>query len=109
VTDSRLPWSDPLTEKEIESLVGAAAGESTAETGRRLFVSPSAIKERRHQARIKLGARSTTEAVVLAIRYGILTPPGFDAAAAELRATEARIDVARAHLEAALDELEGAA
>lgn len=109
MTDERLPWADPLTAREIEALDGAARGEWIAETGRRIFLSEGTLKTHRRSARIKLGAKTTTGAVVAAIRYGIITPPGFDADAAELRAARARLDAAREHLEAALAELESAA
>lgn len=63
---------DPLTDREIESLEGAAMGETAAETADRLFLSAETVRDYRKRAEYKLGARSLTRAVVVAISIGAL-------------------------------------
>ncbi|MCG6493410.1 helix-turn-helix domain-containing protein [Kitasatospora sp. A2-31] len=85
-----------LTRVEIEALALAADGYTSEQTARRLGISREAVLTRTASARRKLGARSTTHAVVLAHRTGQLD---FDCGAAGItRALEAA-----ARLAAALD------
>ncbi|NUS14545.1 MAG: hypothetical protein HOY69_24625 [Streptomyces sp.] len=62
----------PLTAAEIEALHYAAHGYTSEQTARRLGRSRKAILDRTAAARTKLGARSTTHAVVLAHQTGQL-------------------------------------
>ncbi|MFE2407058.1 LuxR C-terminal-related transcriptional regulator [Kitasatospora sp. NPDC059408] len=62
----------PLSPGEIEALRYAADGYTSEQTARRLGLSRNAILDRTQGARIKLGARSTTHAVVLAHQAGQL-------------------------------------
>ena len=63
----------PLNDRETEVLAGAANGETAAETGARLYLSPETVKSYRKRVIAKLGARNGTHAVALAIRSGLLT------------------------------------
>jgi DNA-binding CsgD family transcriptional regulator len=62
----------PLTPGEIEALRYAADGYTAEQTAHRLSLSRQAILTRTASARQKLGARSTTHAVVLAHQTGQL-------------------------------------
>ena len=53
-------------------LAGAANGETAAQTGARLFLSPETVKSYRKRVIAKLGARNGTHAVALALRSGLL-------------------------------------
>lgn len=61
-----------LTEREREVLEGAALGETARETGDRLYLGAETVRAHRKHALYKLGARSLTRAVVLAISVGAL-------------------------------------
>jgi DNA-binding CsgD family transcriptional regulator len=61
-----------LTRREVECLACAARGFTYAETARRLGVSVSRVDHLLAMARHKLGAASTTEAVAIATRRGVL-------------------------------------
>lgn len=63
----------PLNDRETEVLAGAANGETAAETGARLYLSPETVKSYRKRVIAKLGARNGTHAVALAIRSGVLS------------------------------------
>ena len=63
---------EPLTDRETEILVGAAEGETAAQTGARLYLSPETVKSYRKRIIAKLGARYGTHAVALALRTGKL-------------------------------------
>ena len=63
---------EPLNERETEILAGAANGETAAQTGARLFLSPETVKSYRKRVIAKLGARNGTHAVALALRSGLL-------------------------------------
>jgi DNA-binding CsgD family transcriptional regulator len=63
---------EPLNEREAEILAGAANGETAAQTGARLFLSPETVKSYRKRVIAKLGARNGTHAVALALRSGLL-------------------------------------
>lgn len=57
----------PLDGRLLETLVSAARGESIAESGRRLHVSPEGMKSRRRQIVLRLGARSMPHAVAISM------------------------------------------
>lgn len=63
---------EPLTDRETEILVGAAEGETAAQTGARLYLSTETVKSYRKRIIAKLGARNGTHAVALALRNGKL-------------------------------------
>ncbi len=63
---------EPLNERETQILAGAANGETAAQTGARLFLSPETVKSYRKRVIAKLGARNGTHAVALALRSGLL-------------------------------------
>jgi DNA-binding CsgD family transcriptional regulator len=62
----------PLSAVEIEALRYAADGYTAEQTARRLGISRQAVLTRTYSSRTKLGARSTTHAVVLAHQTGQL-------------------------------------
>lgn len=62
----------PLNVRETEILAGAANGETAAQTGARLYLSPETVKSYRKRVIAKLGARNGTHAVALALRSGLL-------------------------------------
>jgi two-component system NarL family response regulator len=61
-----------LTAREIDVLKRMAAGESNKEIGSALFISEGTAKTHVAAILAKLGARDRTEAVVIAMRRGIL-------------------------------------
>lgn len=63
---------DDLTHREIEVLSYASEGNTSIETGERLYLSPETIKVHRKYAVAKLDARNLTHAVALAIRKGLI-------------------------------------
>ena len=63
---------EPLNPREREILAGAAEGETAAQTGARLYLSPETVKSYRKRIIAKLGARNGTHAVALALRAGKL-------------------------------------
>ena len=62
----------PLNNRATEILAGAANGETAAQTGARLYLSPETVKSYRKRVIAKLGARNGTHAVALALRSGLL-------------------------------------
>jgi DNA-binding NarL/FixJ family response regulator len=64
--------SRPLTDREIQVVIGMAMGKSNAEIGRRLFLSEDTIKTHARKMFRKLGARDRAHAVSLAYQRGIL-------------------------------------
>jgi DNA-binding CsgD family transcriptional regulator len=63
---------EPLNERETEILAGAADGETAVQTGQRLYLSPETVKSYRKRIIAKLGARTGTHAVAVALRTGRL-------------------------------------
>ena len=63
---------EPLSDREAEVLAGAANGETAAQTGARLYLSPETVKSYRKRVIAKLGARNGTHAVAVALRSGVL-------------------------------------
>lgn len=66
------PWGDTLTAREQDVLALLAEGASNREIAERLEVSPNTAKFHVNAILSKLGARSRTEAVVLAARMGMV-------------------------------------
>jgi DNA-binding CsgD family transcriptional regulator len=62
-----------LTKAEIRVLIHAAAGYTTEQTARILVVDPETVKTHRAAAADRLGARGTTNAVALALIYGVFS------------------------------------
>ncbi|MFB6950213.1 LuxR C-terminal-related transcriptional regulator [Streptomyces niveus] len=67
---------EPLTERDVEVLAAAAAGESETETADRLGLTTSAVKSRRTTARLRLGAPTFARALVIATAAGVISPTG---------------------------------
>jgi DNA-binding NarL/FixJ family response regulator len=61
-----------LTERELEVLREVATGCSTPEVAQRLFISQKTVKNHLAAIYAKLDARDRTEAVVKAIRMGVV-------------------------------------
>ena len=64
--------SDELTARERDVLRAFAEGVSQRETAARLGVGLSTVKRCVVSARLKLGATTTTQAVAIAVRRGLL-------------------------------------
>jgi len=62
--------SETLSQRERDVLTYAAAGATQAVTARILFIAVPTVNRYVEQARRKLGAKNTTEAVAIAIRTG---------------------------------------
>ncbi|MGW6309171.1 LuxR C-terminal-related transcriptional regulator [Streptomyces niveus] len=79
-TSARGPVSpvfvEPLTERDVEVLAAAAAGESETETADRLGLTTSGVKSRRTAARLRLGAPTFARALVIATAAGVISPTG---------------------------------
>lgn len=61
-----------LTQPELAALKLTARGYSTRETAGALRKSPETVKAQLGLARLKLGARNTTHAVVIALDAGLI-------------------------------------
>ena len=64
--------SPPLSQRELEVLTYAATGASAPITARILFIAEPTVRRYLEQARRKLGARNTTEAVAIAMRKSLI-------------------------------------
>ncbi len=62
----------PLTERELEMLVLASTGNTTAKIADRLSLSPWTVKTHFENIRLKLGVPDRTAAVAYAIRAGMI-------------------------------------
>ncbi|WP_405930351.1 LuxR C-terminal-related transcriptional regulator [Streptomyces sp. NBC_00827] len=60
----------PLTPSELKVIAAAAAGESAEDTSLRLVVAYDTVRTQRKRAVHRLGARSMTHAVALAVEAG---------------------------------------
>jgi len=69
------PQLKPLERHVLEL---AAYGLSTADVSERLGVPEDSARAHTRTAIAKLGARSKLEAVIIAIRLGLISPPGSD-------------------------------
>jgi DNA-binding NarL/FixJ family response regulator len=65
-----------LTAREIEVLQLIGAGNSNRAIATRLELSPDTVRTHAQAVRRKLGARSRLEAVAIALRRGLMDPPG---------------------------------
>ncbi|MDR7434076.1 MAG: PAS and helix-turn-helix domain-containing protein [Armatimonadota bacterium] len=63
-----------LTAREKEVLLLVAQGARTREIAAKLYLSPLTVRNHIHRILQKLGARCRTEAVALAVRYGLKVP-----------------------------------
>ena len=63
-----------LTGRELEVLALLAEGRRNQEIAEELFVSPSTVNRHVENILAKIGARSRTEAVILALREGLAAP-----------------------------------
>lgn len=62
-----------LTEREMEVLRAVAAGHSTSEVAQQLFISQKTVKNHLASIYAKLDARDRTEAVIKAVRMGVIS------------------------------------
>jgi len=62
----------PLSEREREVLRLLAEGDAYAEIGSKLFLSPDTVRAHAQRAMTKLGARTRTQAVALALRDALI-------------------------------------
>jgi DNA-binding CsgD family transcriptional regulator len=60
----------PLTGRERQVLTKLALGASGADIARELFLSPETVRTHTRRAREKLGARSRSQAIALALKSG---------------------------------------
>lgn len=67
-------YGQPLTDRELQCLTGAAAGQSNAEIGSRLFLGENTIKSHMRRLYTKLGANDRAHAVSIGYQRAILTP-----------------------------------
>ncbi|MDX6472827.1 MAG: hypothetical protein QOK22_1643 [Gaiellaceae bacterium] len=63
----------PLSDREREVLRLLAGGASYAEMGSTLFLSPETVRAHAQRAMTKVGARTRTQAVAVALRDGLIT------------------------------------
>jgi len=61
-----------LSEREREVLRMLADGDSYNDIGKRVFLSPDTVRSHAQRAMIKLGARTRTHAVAVALREGLI-------------------------------------
>jgi len=62
----------PLSEREREVLRLLAEGGSYSEIGESLFLSPDTVRAHAQRAMLKLGARTRTQAVAVALREAVI-------------------------------------
>jgi DNA-binding NarL/FixJ family response regulator len=63
---------NPLSPREREVLRELAAGGSYGEIGSKLYLSPDTVRAHAHKAMTKLGARTRTHAVAVALRNALI-------------------------------------
>jgi LuxR family transcriptional regulator, maltose regulon positive regulatory protein len=76
--NANLPWwylNDPLSEREIEVLQLVAQGLSNQAIGNKIFISPGTVKRHLNNIYQKLDVHSRVQAIELARRFGLITPP----------------------------------
>ncbi|MCC5948159.1 MAG: response regulator transcription factor [Nitriliruptoraceae bacterium] len=66
---------ESLSARELEVLAGLAQGRSVSDLAAELHISPTTVETHLKNARAKLGASSRLEAVVEAMRLGLVAPP----------------------------------
>ncbi len=64
---------EPLSTREREVLLLAAQGLSSKEVARRLFISERTVQTHLASIYDKLGSKNKTEALLLALKYGVVT------------------------------------
>jgi DNA-binding NarL/FixJ family response regulator len=64
-----------LTDREVEILQTIARGKSTFEIAEQLFISPHTVQSHVRSILTKLGARTKLEAVLFALRHGVVRFP----------------------------------
>ncbi len=64
---------EPLSAREREVLLLAAKGLSSKEVAKRLFISERTVQTHLASIYDKLGSRNKTEALLLALKYGVVT------------------------------------
>lgn len=69
------PVGRPLTAREAAVLVALAGGLGTQEAAEELGIAPDDVREALRGAMAALGARSRLEALLLALRAGLVEPP----------------------------------
>jgi DNA-binding NarL/FixJ family response regulator len=62
-----------LTPREVQALQLAAEGERYHGVAKALGLAPASVKNIWHNAEIKLGADTLTQAVAMALRRGLIT------------------------------------
>ena len=67
-----------LTRRERQCLQATAHGKAASEIALTLGISTRMVREHLRNARIRLGAQSTTQAAVMAERMGLLDPKNLD-------------------------------
>jgi DNA-binding NarL/FixJ family response regulator len=70
----RYPGAD-LSPREIEVLKCLADGLSNQAIGQRLYLSPNTVGNHMQRIMLKLDAHSKLEALVIALRHGLIDPP----------------------------------
>lgn len=63
-----------LTQQQVAALIGAARGEGSQATGRRLGLARDTVKTHRQNAFRSLGAHSAAQAVAIAMAAGLIHP-----------------------------------
>ncbi|QQM44976.1 helix-turn-helix transcriptional regulator [Streptomyces liliifuscus] len=72
-TADAMPPLCPLSQADLAALKSAAAGESSTDTSRRLLMPYDTVRAQRKRAMSRLGARTVTQAVGLAVAAGWIT------------------------------------
>ena len=74
----RGPQIEPLTVRELEILRALSAGRTTREICDELSIAPNTLRTHVQNITAKLHVHSKLEAVVFALRYGLVDPPTAD-------------------------------
>ncbi|MGP1386248.1 MAG: response regulator transcription factor [Thainema sp.] len=73
-TPAEIPAENPLTQRELEILTLIASGKSNPEIADALYIAPGTVRVHVHSILQKLEVRDRTQAVVLALQKGLITP-----------------------------------